>query len=84
MGDFFSSGGSLQFEGLPSDIHHCTSHREGEWITWRCPHCEGYERRYNWQTGEMRVNRANSAAQHTGVSTRTQNMEALQRGLADN
>ena len=72
--------GELNFEGLPSDIHHCTSHREGEWITWRCPHCEGYERRYNLNTGEMRVKRGNSSAQHTGASTRDQNMEALQRG----
>ncbi len=71
--------GELHFDGLPSDIHHCTSHREGEWITWRCPQCDGYERRYNLNTGEMRVNRGNSEAQHTGMSTREQNMEALQR-----
>ncbi|GAB4496096.1 MAG: hypothetical protein OHK0019_27160 [Saprospiraceae bacterium] len=81
MSDFFSMEESLRFEGLPSDVHHCTSHREGEWITWRCPHCEDYERRYNWQTGEMHVKKGNSTAQHTGMSSREQNMEALQRGL---
>ena len=77
-------GELLEFQGLPTDVHHCTSHREGEWITWRCPHCERYERRFNWQTGEMRVLRGNSAAQHTGMSTREQNMEALQRVVALN
>lgn len=77
-------GELLEFQGLPSDVHHCTSHREGEWVTWRCPHCEGYERSYNWHTGEMRINRGNSVAQHTGMNSRQQNMEALQRGLVDN
>ena len=80
MGNPILPGGNIQFEGLPSDIHHCTSHRDGDWIIWRCPRCEGYERRYNWRTTEMRVKRGNSEAQHTGMSTREQNMEALQRG----
>ncbi|MCB0576138.1 MAG: hypothetical protein KDC61_16405, partial [Saprospiraceae bacterium] len=61
-----------------------TSHRDGEWIIWRCPQCEGYERRLNWNTGEMSVRRGDSTAQHTGFSTREQNMEALQRGLPQN
>jgi|GEM_PF-793590 len=84
MGEFFPTDESLQFRGLPTDVHECTSHREGEWITWRCPHCEGYERRLNWQTGEMLVRRGNSGAQHTGMSTREQNMEGLRKGLALN
>jgi hypothetical protein len=68
---------TLHFDSLPADVHECTSHREGEWITWRCPHCDGYERRYNWQTGEMRIRRGNSTAQHTGLSSREQNMDGL-------
>lgn len=74
----------LHFDGLPSDVHHCTSHRDGEWITWRCPHCEGYERRLNWKTGEMRINRGNSTAQHAGVNDREQNMDGLQRVIFQN
>ncbi|MCE7921466.1 MAG: hypothetical protein DYG98_00250 [Haliscomenobacteraceae bacterium CHB4] len=84
MGDFFSMDESLQFEGLSSDVHQCTSHRDGEWITWRCPHCKDYERRLNWKTGEMKVNRADSPAKHVGLSTREQNMEGLSRVMNHN
>lgn len=84
MGDFFSMEGPIRFEGLPSDVHQCTSHRDGEWITWRCPHCEGYERRYNLNTGVMRVKRGNSSAKHTGTSSREQNMEALRQVISSN
>lgn len=71
--------GDLSFSGLPEETHHCTSHRDGDWITWRCPHCAGYERRLNWRTGEMRVHRGGSEAQHAGASTQERNMEALTR-----
>lgn len=71
--------GELSFINLPEETHHCTSYRDGDWIVWRCPHCERYERRLNWQTGEMRVNRGNSNAQHTGMSNGVQNLEALTR-----
>jgi hypothetical protein len=71
--------GEFKFQGLPSDVHHCTSHRDGEWITWRCPLCNGYERRLNWKTGKMQVTRNGSTAQHTGFSNREQNLEALQQ-----
>lgn len=71
--------GEISFHGLPEETHHCTSHREGDWIVWRCPHCDLYERRYNWQTGEMRVRRGNADVPHTGMSTSVQNMEALTR-----
>ncbi|MBX2891299.1 MAG: hypothetical protein KF734_10255 [Saprospiraceae bacterium] len=74
----------LHVEGLPSDIHECTSHRDGEWITWRCPHCKDYERRLNWKTGEMNVRRGRSTAQHIGMSTREQNLEGLRRVVHHN
>ncbi len=74
----------LEFQGLPADVHHCTSYRENDWIVWRCPHCQDYERRYNWKTGKMRVNRGGSVAQHTGLSTGEQNLEALHRAVALN
>ncbi|MFN0037477.1 MAG: hypothetical protein ACKVUS_20645 [Saprospiraceae bacterium] len=69
--------GEITFTSLPETIHHCTSHRDGQWIVWRCPHCERYERRFNWNTGEMRITRSDSNAQHTGMSTSVQNMQAL-------
>ena len=65
--------------GQPSPVHECTSHRAGDWIIFRCPYCPGYERRFNWLTGEMQLDRAGSTAQHTGLSTAKQNMEALTR-----
>ncbi len=76
--------GEFSFSDLPETTHHCTSHREGNWIVWRCPHCPGYERRLNWQTGQMRVRRGGSEAQHTGASTKAQDMSALTIGLSEN
>lgn len=67
---------TLEFQDLPADVHYCTSHRDGDWIVWRCPLCEGYERRFNWQTGEMEV-AGQTVAQHVGFSDKPQNMEAL-------
>lgn len=55
------------FDGLPQNVHPCTSHREGDWIIWRCAQCAGYERRLNWSTGEMRVKRGGSEARHAGI-----------------
>ncbi len=75
---------SIRFDNLPTDVHQCTSHRQGDWVTWRCPHCAGYERRYNFVTGEMQVKRGGATAQHTGASTQSENMEALQQVLALN
>ncbi|HMX41760.1 MAG TPA: hypothetical protein PK971_01460 [Saprospiraceae bacterium] len=72
-------------QGQPDqDIHHCTSHRDGDWIIWRCPYCQSYERRYNWVTNEMRVRTGGSEALHAGMNTQQQNMEALTMGLSPN
>jgi hypothetical protein len=71
----------FQVDGLPADVHQCHSERQGDWIIWRCSQCAGYERRLNWQTGEMRVRRAHSTAQHVGNTTRSQEIEAYQRGI---
>ena len=51
--------------------------RQGDWIIWRCARCNGYERKYNWKTGEMRVRRGGSDAQHTGSSDKASHLEAL-------
>lgn len=69
--------GEITFNGLSEETHHCTSHREGEWVVWRCPLCDRYERRFNAKTGEMKINRGGSEARHTGTSTQMQNMQAL-------
>ena len=69
--------GELSFIGLPEETHHCTSYRDGDWIVWRCPQCERYERRYNGRTGEMKIARGGSEARHTGMSSQVQNMQAL-------
>lgn len=69
----------LTFLNMPPDVHYCTSFRDGDWITWRCPLCEGYERRFNLRTGKMFVNRGGSTAQHLGFNSKDENMEALSR-----
>lgn len=74
----------LEIGGLPPSVHHCTSFVENDWIVWRCPHCSGYERRYNSQTGEMKIRRGGSEAQHTGLNTGRQNVEALTQNLSKN
>jgi hypothetical protein len=73
----FTKMGKFEFSNLPEATHHCTSHRDGDWVIWRCPHCQGYERRLHLRTGEMRINRGHSTAQHTGANTGATNMEAL-------
>ena len=72
---------ALEFYGLPADVHHCTAHRDGEEIVWRCPLCEGYERRLNVNTGAMTA-KGKTGAMHTGCSTRAQNMEGLTKNLS--
>lgn len=74
---------TLEFSGLPADVHHCTSRREGDWIIWRCPLCPGYERRLNMRTGAMRV-KGKTSAQHTGFSSAAQNMDALLKNVTAN
>ena len=58
----------ITFGNLPPDTHVCKSHKQGDVITWTCPHCPGYIRTYNEKTGTLYVNRAGSTATHTGSS----------------
>ncbi len=58
---------TINFQASPDDLRHeCTSQRHGDWIIFRCPHCDDYERRLNWRTGEMRVRNARTEINHTG------------------
>ncbi len=46
--------------------HECEGERRGSWIIFRCADCH-YERRVNWETGEMKVTRAGDPeAAHRG------------------
>jgi hypothetical protein len=63
--------------GLSGNVHHCTSHREGDWIIWRCPICAHYERRFNWRTGHMKCGGKEGNFIHTGISSEKSNMESL-------
>ncbi len=52
-----------------AEKHSCQSRLEGDWIIWTCPKCEGYERRLNWRTGEMKGKRSPAhAALHYGMN----------------
>lgn len=70
---------------VPNDmVHHCTSHREGDLIIWRCPLCPSYERRFNWKTGEMKCVGNEGGAVHVGTSSEQSNMEALTMNMHNN
>jgi Zn finger protein HypA/HybF involved in hydrogenase expression len=58
---------NMDFE-KPQDVefHQCQATREGDWIVFRCPKCNGYERRLNWRTGEMTSRNVNVQVLHTG------------------
>lgn len=58
----------IEFGGLPDNVHHCTSHRDGDCITWICPLCPGYIRLYNLKSGKMSV-RGKTDFQHVGVNS---------------
>ena len=52
----------------PEDPHYCTSYREGDWIVWKCPLCDRYERKLNVLTSEMQVTGKNEF-KHIGIAT---------------
>jgi hypothetical protein len=33
--------------------HQCRSERQGDWFIFTCDECPGYERRFNYVTGEL-------------------------------
>ncbi len=67
----------LHFNGLPQNIHQCSSRRDGDWIIWNCPHCPGYERKFNWMTGEMRVRKGDPDARHVGIADHSEPSDSL-------
>lgn len=49
------NGLKIEFTDIPGNVHVCTSFVSGEWVVFKCPFCDEYERRYNFRTGEMCV-----------------------------
>ncbi len=49
--------------------HECIRYREGDWIVLVCRTCKNYEKRFNWKTGEIRIN-------HSPLSEHTQPQRA--------
>lgn len=74
----------IHFNDTMPGAHHCTSHREGDLIIWRCPLCPNYERRFNWKTGEMKCVGNEGGIVHVGTSSEQSNMEALTMNMHNN
>lgn len=72
----------IDFKDLPKDVHHCTSFNSGDWIIWKCPLCQGYERKLNWKTGEMQV-KGKTKFQHTGSNEGKENLESLTKNISE-
>lgn len=49
-----------------AEQHECESHRDGDWIIFRCPVCQEYERRINWRTGDTKVKDSDPNINHSG------------------
>lgn len=77
---YFKMKDEIKFEGLPSDIHQCTSYRVGDTIIWKCPICLSYERKFNLVTNQMPC-KGKTEHQHTGEFTGTENMSGLTQNL---
>lgn len=57
----------ITFQPATGEIHHCTGHREGDWLIFICPVCkEDYIRRINLVTGEMIFPKSTNKILHTG------------------
>lgn len=59
--------------GPGSNHHECDSVMEGDWVIFRCPICEDYERRINLVTGENQVKNISSIVSHSGRHWPSQN-----------
>lgn len=55
-----------QFE---EEKHECTVNREGDWVVFRCPICQDYERRIHLVTGKMVSNKTLNPINHSGLWT---------------
>jgi len=75
---------NFSFSQIPQDTHQCSSRRDGDWLIWNCAQCAGYERRFNFVSGEMRTRRGGSLAQHTGSTDAADLREAFAETLCRN
>ncbi len=46
--------------------HECDSVTDGDWVIFRCPICEDYERKINVVTGETIAKNISSIVSHSG------------------
>ena len=45
---------NLKFQHQDFELRHqCQSERRGDWFIFTCSECEGYERRFNYVTGQL-------------------------------
>jgi len=73
----------IEFQNLSEETHHCTSFRDGDWIVWRCPHCQNYERRFNLMTSTMSIKGKNDFT-HTGAFNPVAQTENVIKPLTKN
>jgi RNase P subunit RPR2 len=50
---------------LGAERHVCEVEKNGDWVIYTCPNCD-YVRRFNPKTGDMKVERGNELALHSG------------------
>jgi hypothetical protein len=58
--------------GSNIERHECEAVRAGDWIIYHCPKCKDYEHRYNWRTGNVKMQGVKSNIQHWCVSLVTE------------
>jgi len=78
---------NIEFHG-ENNIHVCTTYTEGDEIVFKCPKCDTYERRYNWKSGAMWVNKLSEGYQkfrHCGNAIPgVEKMSGLTKNLDEN
>ena len=56
----------IEFSGIPAGSHKCTSEVQGDWVVFRCEHCQDYERRINLKTKTVVITGKNEFT-HYGI-----------------
>lgn len=59
--------------------HQCTATISGDWIVYLCPHCDGWQLKQNWKTGQIVRNSVAilSIIPHSGFVNTNDNMNPL-------
>ena len=68
----------ISIRTTPDETNHvCESYRDGKWIIYHCKSCPGYERRINWETGDVQVKGSSAEIQHSGQHVPVEYLHAL-------